>query len=516
MVKKRLKKLMAMFLAAGMLLSAFGGCGNAPDNESASEETTEKESDAKEGETAQEVEEDPFAEEVTLVYVLPNWYGIEPNIEAIMEEVNKYTKEKINTKIELELIPGLEFTEKMNMKYTAGEKWDVTHGGWLNPFASGVSMGAFAEIPMETLQIYAPEYTASISDEIWSAVKINDKIYGCPIEQQWSRQSAAIINKELATKYNFDYTKVTKLEDLTEFLAIVKENEPDAVPINLQPESLTLLVNYMGWDVISTYNVPGVVYDKADTATVINQFETEEFREYCELAHSWYEAGYVPADAATGGESSTEKVKGIVGFDVYTPGRVSTYKDLYECECDFVKIGELSGLKSSLVQEHLQVISSGCENIERAVAFINLLNSDKYLLSLFCNGIEGQDYEFVDKEKDLIEITGEHYMYSFLIGNTTNEYYSNPVNVGANEEIKELNASSEPSVIMGFTFNADNVTTEIAQCTAVSAEYLPALVTGSVDPDTTIDAFLAALEEAGAPAIIAEMQAQIDAWAASK
>ena len=69
---------------------------------------------------------------------------------------------------------------------------------------------------------------------------------------------------------------------------------------------------------------------------------------------------------------------------------------------------------------------------------------------------------------------------------------------------------------MGFTFNADNVTTEIAQCTAVSAEYLPALVTGCVDPDTTIDAFLAALEEAGAPAIIAEIQAQIDAWVASK
>lgn len=83
-------------------------------------------------------------------------------------------------------------------------------------------------------------------------------------------------------------------------------------------------------------------------------------------------------------------------------------------------------------------------------------------------------------------------MYSFLIGNTTNEYYSNPVNVGANEEIKELNASSEPSVIMGFTFNADNVTTEMVGVNDVWHEIM---LQNGIDADKYFKIYCMLIEE---------------------
>ena len=47
-------------------------------------------------------------------------------------------------------------------------------------------------------------------------------------------------------------------------------------------------------------------------------------------------------------------------------------------------------------------------------------------------------------------------------------------------------------------------------------EYLPALNCGAVDVDSTLEAFNAALKDAGVEQIIAEMQSQIDAWLATK
>ena len=69
---------------------------------------------------------------------------------------------------------------------------------------------------------------------------------------------------------------------------------------------------------------------------------------------------------------------------------------------------------------------------------------------------------------------------------------------------------------VGFAFDSEPVATQIAQCSAVAEEYLPALNCGAVDVDSTLEAFNAALKDAGVEQIIAEMQSQIDAWLATK
>lgn len=52
----------------------------------------------------------------------------------------------------------------------------------------------------------------------------------------------------------------------------------------------------------------------------------------------------------------------------------------------------------------------------------------------------------------------------------------------------------------------------MAACANVVAKYDLALMAGSLDPETTIPQFIAELESAGANAIIAEKQKQLDAW----
>lgn len=45
-------------------------------------------------------------------------------------------------------------------------------------------------------------------------------------------------------------------------------------------------------------------------------------------------------------------------------------------------------------------------------------------------------------------------------------------------------------------------------------QYLPGLSCGSLNPDTEMDAFLEALDDAGMQTVIEEKQKQLDAWKA--
>ncbi|MBR2950964.1 MAG: ABC transporter substrate-binding protein [Lachnospiraceae bacterium] len=518
----KMKKLMALLLAVCTITGSLAGCGQ--EETSVPQDTSEKKENITEGSTdsasSSETETTPeevnlYEEEVNLIWVQPTIESIEVNLNAIMEEINKITKEKINTTITLLPIPFAEYEQRLRMMYTAGEAWDVTHGGFCNPLATGVSMGAFAPIPLETLNTYAPEYMTHFDESVWEAVTFNGEIYATPIEQQWSNQFCAFFNEDLIEKYGFDYTKVKTLDDLDEFMAIVKENEPDIVPIKLEANSLSLMCNYFGWDPLVAHNVPGIVYDTAETPTAVNQFETDEFKSLLETTRRWYQAGYIPEDAATGGTSSSEK-DFAVHLAVYVPGRRETYKNLYGFYLKEQPIGEISALKTSKIQEHTQVISSNCENIERAVAFINLLNTDQELLNLYLYGILGTDWEFADTETNVVKSISGHYAYDFFVGNTLNTYPNDPSAIGFGEEVLELNAKSKASPILGFTFNAEPVSAQIAQCIAITDEYLPGFVTGTVDASAEYDDFINNLKKAGMDDILAEMQKQIDEWLANR
>jgi putative aldouronate transport system substrate-binding protein len=76
----------------------------------------------------------------------------------------------------------------------------------------------------------------------------------------------------------------------------------------------------------------------------------------------------------------------------------------------------------------------------------------------------------------------------------------------------EQNKNAELSIAMGFVFDSSKVATEYTAVTNVIDQYLPGLSCGSVDPATELPVFLQRLNEAGLGTIIAEKQAQLDAW----
>ncbi len=461
-----------------------------------------------------------FAEEVTLKWAFPALLDEYPGFDAIVARLNEITKEKINAKIEFEMIPLAEYTDRMNIKIIAGEEFDLCFTGAWNPFLPAVSKGAYAELTQDILYTYAPDVVAELNSSCWDAVRVNGKIYGIPIQQIHVRQSGIRFNTELLQKYGFDPTEISTLDDLDTYAETIHRNEPGVVPIFNSSESTMYcnMVNYLGYDVLVSEMTPGVVYYNADVPVVINQFETEEFAAFCHKMRQWELAGYFPADAVTGADSvAPTAVRAIDTDPAHKPGGDITEGQLRGYNITGIAFGDCA-MTTSAVQATVTAVSSTSRNVERTVAFINLLNSDPEVLNLICHGIEGVDYEFVgDKSNKLIKPISEYPgMLSFFVGNVFNEYYTDELQIGTWEETRRINANAKASCALGFVFNTEPVSSQIAQCNAVAEEYIPALSCGAVDVDYYLPAFQKSLKEAGADEIIAEMQRQIDEWFSGK
>lgn len=518
-----MKKFLALLLAALMVLAMFTACAKTatPSQEetTAPTETAEPAAPADETPADAPADDNPFAEEVTLHWAFPALQDSFPGFEAINEKLNEITKEKINAKIEFEMIPLGEYTEKMNMKFTAGEEFDICFTGAWNPYLPAVAKGAYAELTQDVLDKYAPDVVADLNSAVWDAIRVNGKLYGIPLQQIYVRQTGIRFNTELLNKYGFDPSTVKTLDDLDEYAATIKASEPDAVVIyNYGHLFYENMVNYLGYDVIVSNTTPGVVYYAAETPVVFNQFESEEFKALCEKMREWNLAGYFPTDAVTGADSVGENdIRAIDTDPAHKPGGDITEGQLRGYDITGIAFGDCA-MTTGAVQATITAVSATSKNVERAVAFINLLDSDPEVLNLICHGIEGTDYEFVgDKADGLIKPISDYPgMLSFLVGNVFNEYYTDASQVGTWPETAEINANAQASCILGFAFDSEPVATQIAQCSAVVEEYLPALNCGAVDVDSTLEAFNAALKDAGVEQIIAEMQSQIDAWLATK
>ena len=83
--------------------------------------------------------------------------------------------------------------------------------------------------------------------------------------------------------------------------------------------------------------------------------------------------------------------------------------------------------------------------------------------------------------------------------------------------MKKDNDTALRSKALGFTFNSENVKTELAAVNSVRSQYRMLIECGLADPDSgIIEEYVAKMKEAGVDKIIAEKQAQLDAWLAKK
>lgn len=440
----------------------------------------------------------------------------------VYEEANKIIKEKINAEVDFVILEAGQYGQKMPVLLSSGEKFDLMFtSSWLNDYATNVAKGALLELD-DLLPQYAPEYYEQIAPEVWDAVRINGKIYAGINEQIMARQSAFVFRNDMLEKTGFDMTKIKKFSDIDEFIRLLIDKGVSTTDYDYTGGSFSwqyTVPQSLAWEPLNTTNVPGCVDDKAiDNIKVFNQFKTDEFIEYITYMHKWQEMGIFHMDSLTGGKSSgkpmivkaegtyipvTWKQATLSGFSGYTDLSIQPYGETY--------------LQSGYVTATLTGVNNKSANPEKAVEYLNLVNTDKDLYRLLTVGIEGRDYtKLDDMHIEINQSTQYSPNMDWAYGNQFNAFLTGDLPIDAWDTQKEYNAASNKSPLLGFNFDPKAVQTEIANCEAISSEYLTIAQYGMMDPEVKYREFIKKLDDAGAEKIMTEMQRQVDEFLKSK
>lgn len=466
--------------------------------------------------------------------------------DRIMEKVNAIIEEKIGAHLNLVSVDSSTYAEKMNLMINSGDPWDLcftASWGGIN-FFENAQKGAYADLT-ELLPELAPETYSRIPEGLWKGVTVDGKIYASVNYQQWgaAQRSGFKFRSDIADELGFDWASLKGkptleiLEATGEFIGQALEKHPDMIGFETS-QNYNMFANApLYWDMeeVGDVTTPGWIrYDEPET--VINQFDTEEFKAFCNVMRDWYEKGYVRKDGATVKDTSPDRKAAKFVAEVTTgwpdsvdfPGNYDGSK-MSMCTPENAPAVTVSNtrtvIKAGAGANAAVAVNSQSENIEKAVELIELLNTDDELYMLLTQGEEGVDYVF-DEDGNYSLVDGKYnFNYNeWQVGQSyspdfTRALYSRNETGDVAKESQSIvfaaDKEADVSPLTGFVFDSSSVKTQIANCSSVITEMVPALASGSIDPETAVPEFLERLESAGVNDIIAEKQAQVDAFYAA-
>lgn len=202
---------------------------------------------------------------------------------------------------------------------------------------------------------------------------------------------------DLAEKYNLDMDSVKTLEDLHDVLVTIKENEENCWPVAI---SAGENIRAWGWDSLGDEMVNlGVLPDMATDTTVVNLYETEQYKNLVTTMYNWMQEGLIQADAVNTTETATTLMDAGTGFGTFT-----NLKPYYAEENNANlknPIGTVELVPALATTDRVTMglwsIAGSCEHPEAAMKTLNELYSNPELSNLYMYGIEGVHYEVIEK-----------------------------------------------------------------------------------------------------------------------
>lgn len=504
-------KKIAAGLATVMLISIMG-CGD------------QRNTDVQQGDAAVMQETDTQKEETgkgdtmkgePVHLVIHSQIAEQEDMDSVMEALNEYTLKKLNITVEY-VFHGGNYSDKINVIIASGEEYDACFtSSWLNSYNANVAKGAFVDIK-DMLPEYAPNLLEAIPEWFWEACTIDGGIYGVPNQQIVAVQRGIAWNAEILDALDYDTEKVKSIADMEEYAQMAYDEY--GVKVLECAYSAVALVN--GYELVSDYLSCGAIKMGDDSASVVNFYETEEWKEHISAIKNLADKGLFESESAYSGDVKTN-LRNTGKFSFYageglSPGVDATLSQKYGTEFRTTDIGVDPYVSTSSVVATMFGISATSKHPVETLQYLELVNTDPYVMNLLAYGIEGKHYNKLEDGKvELIADSGYSHGSSWAFGNVFLTYPLSTQDADVWEQTEELNESAEKSPILGFSFDAEPVKVQIANVNTVVLEY-STLTTGEMPIEETNAEFIEKLKVAGVDEIIAEMQRQIDEFLASK
>lgn len=532
------KRNYSIILATIMAASALSACGQgastsassnasteAPSTEStqASETVTTESSQAATTEdtsTTESASEDLSNQEPYTVRIVADGPCTDDACKAVGEAISAITVPKFNTTVEISRYDFATYVDQVNTELASGEKIDLLGGVSSLPIPSCARQGQVLALD-DLLKEYGQDILADIPEEDLASTSVNGQIYAIRNNKELGLGLGFACNTEMLNSLGVDYSNVKTEADMEPILKAVKEKYPDVYPWVSDSGNLgdyMMPIDWLGRDF-------GVLMDSFDDndKTVVNLYTSDEYYEQCKRRHEWGQEGLIMPDASINTEQAAALLGAGKGFCATTetkPGIESQWERNTGIDITMINIVPDYTMTSCL--NNYWYIPYTSEKPERAMQVLNEMYSNPDVANLLIYGIEGQQWEFVDKENGVISYpegkTGNDTGWTVAAWHMPNELIAYKWETDGKdiwEQTKQFNKDCHPSQAKGFVWDSSDVANEIVACTTVLNKYKKGLDTGDTDPDSVWDQMKSEYEEAGIQKIIDAKQAQLDDWFAA-
>ncbi|MDF2486135.1 MAG: extracellular solute-binding protein family 1 [Herbinix sp.] len=532
-----MKKVLAVILTLMMLTMLFVGCGEKK------EEVVDTKAPA---DTTVKAEDPTAAPETTeLEPVTLKWYLHGSNVtddSEVLAKANEYLKEKIN--VTLEPIWGTwgDFDSNAVLAINGGDDVDIyfTCSWSADEYNAFARKGAWVRLDNpdnNLIEQYAPDLWKTLPSVLTQGATINGSdgygVYAVPGYKDIATQNCWDINVPLLEKYGYTVEDIKNADYFSfgDILKKVKEGEgDDFYPLLVEGNVLERMVNnsIIVTGDSGTNNLLSYYINPTDTAAegiygnkLLSKFETPEYKKFVEKTREYFLAGYIdPAMGNANQANDTRSAKQLtgeyligtqsyaLGYEVQASGERGFEVAMVPCTPAYVDTTSSQGA--------MMAISTASENPERAMMFLNLLNTDPYLFTLLDYGVEGVHYNIENGEAVFTDKRADYTPWTNGMGNVTQLPPQKGQGADFWDGFKAYYGSAKEIPILGWAFDGTSVETEMGALANVAAEYALALNTGTVDPAEKLPEYIQKLKDNGIDKFVAEANTQLETFLSAK
>lgn len=508
----KFKKLMAAALTTVMVAGMLTGCGDK--GTAASGSSTESKAETKTEANAGAAETTGDVVTINVTRDLFNLGSVNSDqVKKVETAINEYIKDKINVQINLTEYQDAEYSDKANLALNNKEINLLWTASWRSVIGTNDLAPLNAVYDLTDIVKDTPLYN-SMDEGQWEAAKYDGKILFVPVYKDNVEGYDLIFRKELVDKYGWDVESVKTLEDLEPMLADCKA-EGIKYPFLTQHTGMFFRYYIDSFDFFTGDNTGSWIAVDRKTNEVVDTVLTPEYKEYVTLMSKWGELGYIHEDeiTKTTPETTTQTQDWGVTWWTDLPANEEA-SNRYKQDIVVVPFtNRYVHSTSNLGSCYCVSATSTPEEAKACVDFLGLLFTDTKLADMYTFGIEGEDFEYKDGFVVQHSDAYNHSMWESAHATIVTPVEGEPANKA--ELYEEFNGSANTSCAAGFRFNKGPVEAKFKACQNLFDEYGHPLENGAfavADVDKTIAAYQAALDEAGYQDVLAEFQAQYDAW----
>lgn len=504
----KVRKLLALVMAASMLSGALTGCGSSNSSDG---------TDGSASQTTQTGELDTSKEVELVMYVVSNRPAGQDAVDA---NFNELIKEKLNCTLKINWISWAEYANKYPLLFSSGEQFDMAYtASWLN-FSSLAKKGAFMNLD-ELWPTYAADNFALQSDTAKRQAMVDGSYYCVPSLLSTYSAYGPTYRTDILEGTDWD-GKMENFEDMEEYLDLVVASGSGMEPLDIYSAGSELDDMWMYYD--GQYAIKGSTNDflfidpTQDNPQLYTYYEYEKTPEFLDMMSRWNEKGFFGKSALA--DTDSEKTRnGKAAMRVHNIDTFQGYAIEHpEYQLAFSNlVKDVSNL--SFTQDAM-VVSNTSQNPQRAMALWNLITTDQEVYDAFYYGILGESYE-LNEEGQFTMLNLDMYASSAMWAARSTQL--NRDQAGTPEIVNQYKEEWDSYIQEGvgsqkyrsFVIDTSAIETEYAACQNVHQQYWWPLELGYTDKEAGLAEYQEKMEAAGIEKVRTAIQEQLDAYIAS-